>query len=121
VRWNGQEWPAEVWREWVESDLPPQAIFGDGKGALYQHQNHHYLAFWPGLGFLESYLGYLAESLGLNPRRLPEGLRIRQRGNLVFAFNYTHQPQPAPAPEGARFILGGPTLAPYNFCIWKEG
>jgi beta-galactosidase len=121
VYWGGREWKAEVWKEWLESDLEPVASFCDGRGAIYQHHNRHYLAFWPGPEFLESYLGQVAESAGLPLHRLPDDLRIRRRGNLVFAFNYSHQSQPAPAPEGAVFILGGPTLEAYNFCIWKEG
>ncbi|GEM83079.1 beta-galactosidase [Meiothermus hypogaeus] len=121
VRWNGLEWPSGVWKEWVESDLPPQATFGDGKGALYRHQNHHYLAFWPGQDFLQSYLGALAKSLDLPLHPVPEGVRVRRRGDWVFAFNYSGQPQPAPAPTNARFLVGGPTLEAYNFCIWKAG
>jgi len=51
---------------------------------------------------------------------LPEGLRLRRRGNWVFAFNYSNQPQAVPAPPGARFVLGGPTVAPYDLAIWVE-
>lgn len=121
VHWNGQVWPSGVWKEWLESNLTPVATFSDGRGAIYQHHNRHYLAFWPGQDFLQSYLGSLAKDLDLPVRPVSEGVRIRRRGDWVFAFNYTGKPQPAPAPAGARFVVGGFTLEAYNFCIWKEG
>ncbi|AWR85535.1 beta-galactosidase [Meiothermus taiwanensis] len=120
VVWQGRPWPVGVWKEWLESSLTPVATFADGKGAIYQHHNRHYLAFWPGREFLQSYLAGVAQGLGLPIQPLPEGLRMRRRGPWAFAFNYTNQPQPAPTPPGARFILGGPTVAPYDLSIWIE-
>ncbi len=121
VFWQGKQWKAEVWKEWLESDLTPTATFSDGKGAIYQHHNLHYLAFWPSIMFLESYLGQVAERAGLSLHPVPDDLRLRQRGHLVFAFNYSDQPKPAPAPAGARFVLGGPTIEAYNLSIWEQG
>ena len=116
---EGHTWRVGLWKEWVESDLAPEAEFADGRGALYQQQHLHYLAFWPSLEFLQNYLGRLATAAGLPARRLPEGLRLRRRGSLVFAFNYGPLPQMAPASAGARFLLGGPQIEPYNLSVWE--
>jgi beta-galactosidase len=121
VFFGGQEWLAEVWKEWVESELEPVATFDDGKGAIYRHQHLHYLAFWPSREFLKAYLDEVAKAVGLPVNLLPEGMRLRQRGNLVFAFNYADHPQVAPAPPNARFVLGGPTIAAYNLSVWQQG
>ncbi|WP_027882945.1 beta-galactosidase [Meiothermus rufus] len=120
VAWNGQRYPCALWREWVETGLAPKGYFPDGKGALFQQRHLHYLAFWPSLDFLQAYLGYLAATLGLPVQRLPEGLRLRRRGPWTFAFNYGSTPQPAPAPSGARYLLGGPVVAPYTLSIWVQ-
>ena len=120
VLWQGQAWQMGVWKEWVESDLTPVASFGNGKGAIYQQHNRHYLAFWPNREFLQHYLAEAAQRAGLTTQTLPEGLRLRRRGNWVFALNYANHPQTVPAPANAHFVLGGPTVAPYDLGIWVE-
>jgi beta-galactosidase len=120
VRWNGMAYPSSIWKEWVESDLEPTAKFDDGKGAIYQNHNRHYLAFWPTQNFLSDYLGKLAKEAGLQPRRMSEGLRLRQRGDLHFAFNYTSNSREAPIPEGAEIVLGHRTIPAYDLVIWRQ-
>lgn len=120
ITWQGRPWQVGVWKEWLESSLTPVATFGDGKGALYQHQNRYYMAFWPGREFLQHYLAAVAQNAGLPAQPLPEGLRIRRRGPWVFAFNYSQEPRAVPAPQSARFVLGGPRVAPHDLSIWTE-
>ncbi|RIH89965.1 Beta-galactosidase [Meiothermus luteus] len=119
LEWGGKTWAVGVWREWVESRLVPEARFADGKGALYRDGNCLYLAFWPELEFLQACLAQQARAAGLSPQTLPEGLRLRRRGPWVFAFNYSPEPCLVPAPEGARFLLGGREVAPYNLSVFK--
>jgi beta-galactosidase len=120
VEWEGGRYRSSIWREWVESALEPAGNFADGRGAIFQNNNLCYLAFWPSQEFLGAYLGRLAGSLGLRAHPLPEGLRIRQRGDLTFAFNYAPHPQAAPAPEGAEFVLGGPAVEAYAVSAWRK-
>lgn len=120
LEWNGQRYTSSVWKEWVESDLAPVAKFDDGKGALWQHDNLHYLAFWPTVAFLRAYLGHLANRQGLQTFSLSEGLRLRRRGHLTFAFNYGPHEQQAPASPQARFVLGGRMVPPHGLSIWES-
>jgi beta-galactosidase len=120
VTWAGQPYETSVWREWVESEqIKPSATFEDGKGAVWQSGNRHYLAFWPTKPFLTNYLGKLAQEAGLEVTPLPEGLRLRRRGNLTFAFNYTAQPRPLSLSQDTEFVLGGRTVEPYSVSAWK--
>lgn len=125
VTWAGGQYQTSVWREWVESDpqpggvATPTATFEDGKGAVWQSGNRHYLAFWPTKEFLTNYLGKLAQAAGIQTQALPEGLRLRRRGNLTFAFNYTADPRPLNVPEGAELVLGNRVLEPYGVAVWK--
>ncbi|GGN02030.1 beta-galactosidase [Thermus composti] len=109
-----------LWREWVESPLAPLLAFGDGRGALFREGRYLYLAAWPSPELLGRLVLDLASEAGLKPLPLPEGLRLRRRGRWVFAFNYGPAPAQAPAPEGARFLLGGPRIPPYDLALWEE-
>ncbi len=120
VNWEGRDYESTVWKEWVESNLNPVALFEDGKGAIYQQQNRHYLAFWPTQNFLNNYLGKLADGEGLEVHPLPEGLRLRRRGDLYFAFNYTNHPQTITVPKNAIFVLGDTTIPAYDLAIWRQ-
>jgi len=120
VAWQGERYRSSIWREWIESRLEPLGNFADGKGAIFQNNYLHYLAFWPSQEFLIAYLGRLASNLGLQVQLLPDGLRIRRRGELTFAFNYAPHPQAAPAPKGAEFVLGGPTVEAYGVSAWRK-
>ncbi|MCS7057821.1 MAG: beta-galactosidase [Meiothermus sp.] len=119
LAWDGRVWKVGVWKEWVESPLVPEARFADGKGAIYREGNRWYLAFWPELDLLQAYLAQQARAAGLSPQTLPEGLRLRRRGPWTFAFNYSPEPRLVPAPEGARFLLGGREVAPYNLSVFE--
>ncbi len=110
-----------VWREWVETPLEPLLRFRDGQGALFRQGRYLYLAAWPSPELLGVLLAGLAQEAGLKVRLLPEGLRLRRRGEWVFAFNYGPDPLEAPAPPGAQFLLGDRNIPPYDLAIWKEG
>ncbi|MEZ0348635.1 MAG: beta-galactosidase, partial [Thermus sp.] len=87
-----------LWREWVETSSPSLLRFADGGGALFREGRFLYLAAWPSPDLAVRLLASLAEEVGLAPRLLPEGLRLRRRGSVVFAFNYGPEPQEVPAP-----------------------
>ncbi|RTI16127.1 hypothetical protein CSW23_07865 [Thermus scotoductus] len=112
--------PLGLWREWVEAATEPLLTFQDGKGALYREGRYLYLAAWPSPELAGRLLGALAAEAGLKVLSLPEGLRLRRRGRWVFAFNYGPEPAQAPVPEGARFLLGGPRVPPYDLALWEE-
>ncbi|PZA07864.1 MULTISPECIES: beta-galactosidase [unclassified Meiothermus] len=120
VEWEGGRYRSSIWREWVESDLTPAASFGDHRGALWRQNHLHYLAFWPTVTFLRAYLGDLARAQGLPTLSLPESLRLRRRGHLTFAFNYSPHEQQAPSPPQAHFVLGGRAIPPYGVSVWEE-
>jgi beta-galactosidase len=114
LHWNQQTWEVAHWREWLESGLTPVATYADATGALYTQDRFHYFGFWPTLEFIKSYISSL---IPVQP--LPRDIRIRRRGDWVFAFNYAPHAQVAPAAQGAEFLLGGPEIAAYGLSIWR--
>jgi beta-galactosidase len=111
----------ERWLEHVESDLAPRLGTDDGLGLWWAKDRLHYLAGWPTPELLHRLLREIAQAAGLAVMDLPDGLRVRQRGDVRFAFNY--------APEAVRlsehlavpgtFLLGGDTLPPGDVAAWK--
>lgn len=138
VRWHERDHAAGTWREIIESALEPAARFtaapdggpdakndvgpdaknDAGPGAVFAHGRWHYLAFWPGEAFWMDYLESLLAARGVATVRLPETLRLRRRGPLVFACNTSAEPATAPAPADARFVLGARTIEPHGVAAW---
>lgn len=110
---------AERWREYVETDATVLAHFANQDAALTAKNNHHYLACWPDMKMLQSTIALLADKAKLNTIELPDHIRIRQRDNLSFAFNYGTTNWTIPA-NGA-MLLGEQILKPQAVSIWKTG
>ncbi len=120
VRWRNHEYPVNIWREEVETQLASDGQFDDGTGAIFQSDNWHYLAFWPDETFLMDYLEPLLREAEVATVRLPEDVRLRTRGKFHFTFNYGAESVAAPAPPQAQFVLGNRQIAPHDLAVWVE-
>ena len=116
----GQVWPVGVWREYSRSELEPVQRFQDGVPALYRHGPRLALMFWPDGPYLGRLLAELAGEVGLATTPLQEGLRLRHRGALTFAFNAAPYAQAAPAGREARFVVGGSEVPAYGVSVWRD-
>ena len=106
------------WREQVEGAIEPTLRAGDGHGVLFKSGRYAYLAGWPDDTLLDRVMTEAARAAGLAVERLPEGLRLRRRGDLTFAFNYGPDEAVAPAPPGAVFVLGERRLRRTEVAAW---
>ncbi len=120
VKWGNQQFSCDTWVEHVEQGegIEALATFADGKAALVRQGQRHYLACWPSKDLIEATLKHLFDQAKLSVTPLHDDVRIRRRGPVSFAFNFGSGPQPAPAPHGARFLLGGEHIAPYDLAAW---
>jgi beta-galactosidase len=119
LEWQGRRYEARLWREHLEAPAEAvQARFGDGRPALVSQGRFHYLGCVAQEGFLVDWLEVLARRAGLEPLRLPEGVRLRRRGGLTFAFNLGAEPWRVPVP-GARFVLGEGVVPPHQVSAWR--
>jgi beta-galactosidase len=110
---------AERWREYAETDAEVLGQFDDGYPALVANGHHHYLACWPDETLLSNVMSLLSGKANLTTKPLPPAIRLRRRGDLVFAFNYGNDPWRSEA--NGRIVLGSPTVAPQSLSIWKSG
>ncbi len=111
---------ATRWREWLETELPALATFEDGGAAVVADGRFIYAATWPEADLLHEILTKIAlPKTTLAPLDLPDTIRLRRRGNLVFAFNYGSEDWTVPGADEKRFRLGGATIAPQDLACWE--
>jgi beta-galactosidase len=104
------------WRETVETrGARILARFGNGEPALLAADRHHYLGGWPDAALLSSVMRFMAARARLATIDLPEGIRLRRRGKLLFAFNYGNDVWPLPF-QG-RLVLGDRRIGPQDLAI----
>jgi beta-galactosidase len=119
VRIGAATYASRLWRERIETELTPLAVFDDGGPAWLQSGRWNYLAAWPEPALADAVIGRLAEEAGLAGTVLDEGVRVRTRDGVRIAINYAPEPRRAPAPAGARFVLGAAELPPGGVCAWR--
>ncbi len=108
---------AERWRELLDTRAETLATFADNSPALVGNDNFFYLACWPDSRALRMLMGLLCRKAGLSTIELPEGVRLRRRGDLSFAFNYAVTSWPAPF--GGEPLIGDTSVAPRSFSVWR--
>ena len=109
---------AERWREYLETKAEVLARFANSDAALIANANNHYLACWPDEKLLHSTVLLLCKKAKLKTLALPPHIRVRQRGDYSFAFNYgTKNWQ---LPTKAKLVLGKKTLEPQAVAVWRS-
>jgi beta-galactosidase len=107
------------WREELEPNgTEILATFENGSAAFIASDNHHYLACWPDAELLGSVIAFATRKAGVATLDIPEGVRIRHRGNLLFAFNYG--PLPWTLPMAGEVVMGSRELGPQQVTILRE-
>jgi len=110
----------------------PHTPAGTGSGGLQVRARHaddwpawctqgrwHWHASVVDDALLRRWLAVAAAEAGLVTQELPEGLRLRRRGQWQFAINHGPDTAQVPAPAGTRFLLGGPALVPAGVALWR--
>ena len=108
------------WHEMLElaEGAQAEAHFADGSPAWARAGKMSYLAGWADEILLHGVVRLLAGEAALETLDLPDFVRIRRRGDMVFAFNYGEADVALPV-AGARFVLGSQSLAPGDVAIWR--
>jgi beta-galactosidase len=122
---EGPQGGVERWFEHVEGSLPVRAAAADGRPLWLSDGRCHYLAGWPDAALMAAAIGGALADAGLRPVSLPEGVRLRSRGSLRFAFNYSAGSvdlgKLAPPPGDPRWRLGEARLGPAGVACWAIG
>ncbi len=109
------------WRETIEvGDGDVIAAYEDGAAAAVRCGRSIYLATQTDDAFLTALFVDLCAENAIAITPLPPTLRLRRRGDLVFAFNLADHPASAPAPANAAFVIGGATIEPFGVSVWRS-
>jgi beta-galactosidase len=109
------------WREHLRANGPTQieAVFDDEWPALLRHERVRYLGAWLTHPQHRAILRQIAHDAGLPTQTLGDGMRLRRRGAVTFAFNFG-EAGVAPVPEAARIILGDAAMETGDVCAWVQ-
>lgn len=107
------------WRERVDlfdkADI--LARFADDAPAILRKGKAVSLIGWPDEALLSAIMRHVAHEAALETYPVPDHVRLRRRGNLVFAFNYGDEPWQAPD-FGTR-LLGEGDVRPQDVAVWR--
>jgi beta-galactosidase len=107
------------WHEQISTVLPCLLKDAGGNPVLMGEGRHYYLGSCVDNGVLKSSLGKLADIAGLSTEHLPKGIRVRERGNVIFVFNYGTNPV-FYAPEKAHLLIGQQMIEAAGVAIWQK-
>lgn len=110
------------WREHVRANEGAQveASFDDGWPAVVGRGRVRYVSGWLDHALHRTLIKQIAEAAGLRIRVMQEGVRLRRRGNVTFAFNFGAGKAATPTANTAKFLLGGPELQTGGVSAWIE-
>lgn len=122
IRFEGTEGHGLRWRDHAQPGAGTDVLarFDDGVPALLRHGRVNLVTACFDQAMLRAIVARCVRDAGIESILLPEGLRLRTRGPLRFAINYSDEPHAVPAPHGARFVLGGPQVEPVGVAAWIE-
>ncbi|WP_439102875.1 beta-galactosidase [Congregibacter sp.] len=118
-RYGEQSFEASRWHESIASDLEPRIRCNDGAGLWYSQDNHHYINAHVSSEFLTVVMQEIFSHRDRAYRPLPEGLRIRRRGLLTFAFNFSPEVQRLEVRD-AECVIGTRDLAQGEYAVWQS-
>lgn len=109
------------WSERVECYAGTDIVsrFESGAPAIVKNKNTISLLGWPDPDLLGDVMRHAASEAGLDLFSVPDTVRIRRRGEFVFAINYGDDAW-TPPDFGTR-ILGAGDVKPQDLGIWKSG
>lgn len=107
------------WHEQICTNLPCLLKDDAGQPVLVGAERHFYLGSCLDNTLLKATFAKLAEKANLSIYYLPDGLRVRERGEIIFVFNYGSHPISF-EPENAELIVGSRKVLVAGVSIWKK-
>lgn len=119
--WEGSPFQAHSWCEELETgdSVKVIAAYSDGKAAIVGNGHATYIGVMADNLFTKAFLRDKCKNLGIETHDLPDDMRLCQRGELNFAFNYSENAQMAPAPQGAEFLIGRRMVGGHDLSVWR--
>jgi len=128
--WKGTEYESQIWREEIESYYSKNtnvvAEYCEGESgsqrtpAVVRNGAAIYIGTLTCEAFLRDFFQELCDELNIITFDVLDNIRVRQRGGLRFAFNYSNREVNLSLPDNVRLLLGGNTVKPRDVTVWVK-
>ena len=118
--WNGIDGHVAIWHERGSSTGQQEGEIGDGEPLLVNGNSGSYLTGWPDQELLRGILGDQMDKAGITRHHLPDYLRMRRRGKMIFLTNYGPMPVTVPNSIIGEFVVGAREIPAAGVAILTE-
>ena len=123
LSWNSQNYESGIWCEQLDTGhsdpLEVLATYANGEPAIVRHERFTYIATLTNSAFLLDFFQQQCQQANIQTYRFGEDIRVCQRGNLMFAFNYSQHHAHLPIDPEITIVLGSATIEPHGVTVWK--
>ncbi|MEN7341673.1 MAG: beta-galactosidase [Pseudomonadota bacterium] len=106
------------WIEHVDTALPAQWETTDGRSILFGNDRISYLAASVDEQALRELIAAQCVGAGIPTSPVPDDLRVRERGDLLFVFNYGSTAQRSPIPGTP--LRGEALIPPASYAVYRK-
>ena len=95
------------------------ARYDNGELAVVRQDRTTYIGTLTNREFLLDFFQQYCQQANIQTYRFGEDIRVCQRGDLIFAFNYSDQPQELPLDSDTSLMLGSAHIEPHGVTVWR--
>ena len=118
--WNKQQYQSGSWCEQIEAgESEILARYDNGEAAVVRQDRTTYIGTLTNREFLLDFFQQYCQQANIQTYRFGTDIRVCQRGDLMFAFNYSDQPQELPLDSDASLMLGSTHIKPHGVTVWR--
>ena len=120
LSWNNHQYQSGSWREQLDAgDTEIVARYDNTEPAIVRQDRFTYIGTLTNKEFLRDFFQQQCLKAQITTYHFGENIRVSQRGNLLFAFNYSDQSQSLPLDPEAKLLLGNKTIEPHGVTVWQ--
>lgn len=121
LHWEGRQYQSGIWREELDAEgLEVLAHYQDGGEAIVRNGRYVYQGTLTDDEFLVDFLRSQCARANIATFEFGEDIRVGQRGELLFLFNYSNRRRQLTLPAGYRPVIGESHIGPHDVCVWKK-
>jgi beta-galactosidase len=120
LSWNNHQYQSGSWCEQLDAkDTEVVARYDNAEPAIVRQDRFTYIGTLTNKEFLRDFFQQQCLDAQIKIYHFGEDIRVSQRGNLLFAFNYSDQSQSLPLDPDAKLLLGNKTIEPHGVTVWQ--
>ena len=120
LSWNKQRYQSGSWCEQIDAgESEILARYDNGEPAVVCQDRTTYIGTLTNREFLLDFFQQYCQQANIQTFRFGEDIRVCQRGDLIFAFNYSDQSQELPLDSDTSLMLGSAHIEPHGVTVWR--